>query len=277
MCEFASEDNMNRIDKKFKNLRAQKRKAFIAFITAGDPNLKATEDLVVAFEQSSVDIVELGVPFSDPLADGPTIQAASQRALAKGVTLKKILNTVKQIRQKSQIPICLMTYFNPIYHYGEDRFINDAKASGVDGLIIPDLPPEEAKGLIKKAKSKKLATIFFLSPTTTPDRLRSNINASSGFVYYVSLTGVTGIRKTVSHSIAREIKSAKALTKKPICVGFGISSKDQVKSVAKFADGVIVGSAIVKQIDKYSKSKAMVSEVSRFVKNLSAPLSAPHK
>ena len=178
---------MNRIEKTFKELKNKKKKAFIPFITAGDPSLKTTEELVLSFEHAGADIVELGVPFSDPLADGLTIQASSQRALKKGVNLQKILRTVGQIRQKSQIPIALMTYYNPVFHYGEDEFMRDAKKNGVDGIIIPDLPPEEAKVLIASAKKYDVSTVFFVAPTTTSRRMKTIVKASTGFIYYVSM------------------------------------------------------------------------------------------
>jgi len=256
---------MNRIDKTFKILKSKKRKAFIPFITAGDPNLKTTEELVLNFEQAGADIVELGVPFSDPLADGPTIQASSQRALKRSVNLDKILETVKRIRQKSQIPIALMTYYNPVFHYGEDKFICNARKCGVDGVIVPDLPPEEAKGLIKAAKAQGLSTVFFLAPTTTKRRMKSIVRAATGFIYYVSITGVTGADKKFSGEMAAHIRSAKRMTNKPVCVGFGVSAPAQVKSVTAMADGVIVGSAIIKQIEKNKGKKNLVKNVTRFV------------
>jgi len=256
---------MNRIDKKFNELRKRRKKAFIAFVTAGDPSLKITEELVYSFERNGVDIIELGVPFSDPLADGPTIQASSQRSLKNGTNLHKILNTVKRIRQRSQVPIALMTYYNPIFHYGESKFIKDAQKYGVDGVIIPDLPPEEATSFIKSAKARRLATSFFLAPTTTRQRMKKIVKAATGFVYYVSLTGVTGARKPFSAKNMANIRSAKRMTKKPICVGFGISTPTQVRSVAKICDGVIVGSAIVKQIEKNRGKANLVKNVSRFV------------
>ena len=181
---------MNRISAKFKELKKRRKKALIAFITAGDPSLSATEKLVFAFERCGVDIVELGVPFSDPIADGPTIQASSQRALTKGTNLKGILNCVKRIRKASQIPIALMTYYNPVFHLGEKNFVRLARQSGVDGVMIPDLPPEEARTLIKEARKNNLATVFFVAPTTTKERVKNIVSASTGFIYYVSLTGV---------------------------------------------------------------------------------------
>jgi len=259
---------MNRIDKKFNILRRERRKAFIAFITAGDPSLKVTEELVLAFDKAGVDIVELGVPFSDPLADGPTIQASSQRALAKGVTLKKILDVVKRLRQKCDLPIALMTYFNPIFHGGQEKFIAQAKKAGIDGVIIPDLPPEEAGSLIKVAKKAGIATVFFIAPTTTKERIKRIAHASTGFIYYVSLTGVTGARARLPKNVLDQIKLAKRFTKKPVCVGFGISTKEQVRQMGRAADGVIVGSAIVKAIEENRGKKDLVRNVSRFVKNL---------
>lgn len=262
----------SRIDLKFEELRKSKKKAFIAFVTAGDPDLKTTEKLVCDFEKSGVDIVELGVPFSDPLADGPTIQNASIRALSKGVNLKRIMETVSSIRKKSDIPIALMSYYNPIFHYGETKFIKDAAKCGVDGLIIPDLPPEEAKELISQARDQNVSTIFFLAPTTKKERVSKIIEASSGFIYFVSLAGVTGARNEIPKSVMAKIRGARKLTDKPVCVGFGISNADQVKSMSKVSDGVIVGSAIVNQVAKNTGSKDLVKNVSRFVKKLNKSL-----
>lgn len=263
---------MNRIDQKFKELKKKKRKAFIAFITAGDPSLRITEDLVYSFERNGVDIIELGVPFSDPMADGPTIQASSQRALKKNVNLIKILSLVKRLRKRTQIPIALMTYYNPVFHYGESRFIKQAKNCGVDGLIIPDLPPEEAQNLRRSAKNNNLSTIFFLAPTTTKKRMPAIIKASTGFIYYVSLTGVTGVRKGTSGLSLDHVKMARRNTAKPICVGFGVSTPSQVRAVAKVADGVIVGSAIVNQIAQYSGRANLVKNVSKYVWTLTKSL-----
>jgi tryptophan synthase alpha chain len=261
---------MNRIDKKFIELKKKNKKAFIAFMTAGDPDLVTTEKLVLAFEKSGVDIVELGVPFSDPLADGPTIQAASQRALSKGVSLKRILNLVSQIRKKSQLPICLMTYYNPVFHFGEQAFVDQALKAGVDGVIIPDLPPEEASALIRASRKTRLATIFFLSPTTNKDRIKIVNQASRGFIYYVSIAGVTGARKILPKVLMQNLKSAKAKVSIPLCVGFGISTQEQVRQLARVCDGVIVGSAIVKEIVKNHGRKDLVERVACFVRSLSS-------
>lgn len=262
----------NRIEQKFMELKARGEKAFIAFITAGDPNLKVTEQLVEGFEAAGVDIVELGVPFSDPLADGPTIQAASQRSLKKRTTLKKILESVTFVRSKTQIPLALMSYYNPIFHYGEEKFIKDAKKAGVDGLIIPDLPPEEASDLRRFADQYDIALVFFLAPTSTDERIQKVVAAATGFIYYVSLTGVTGVRAQSGVSINQKMRKIKKVTKKPVCVGFGVSTKEQVADYGRVADGVIVGSAIVKKINEQAEHKNCVESVLHFVKGLSGAL-----
>ena len=259
---------MNRIEKKFKSLRAQKRKAFIAYITAGDPNLEITEKLVYALEEAGVDTIELGVPFSDPMADGPTIQAASERALKNKVSLADILAMVSRIRKTSEIPIALMTYYNPVFHMGDEKFVANAVGVGVDGVIVPELPPEEAFDLRRYSIKAGLSTVFFMAPTTTDERLKKIVQASTGFIYYVSLTGVTGARVKLSQTIAADVKRAKRLTDKPVCVGFGISTADQVREVGKYADGVIVGSAIIKEIEKNIGKKELVANVSGFVQGL---------
>jgi len=259
---------MNRIAKKFQDLKSQKRKAFIAFITAGDPDLKTTEDLVVSLESAGVDIIELGIPFSDPLADGPTIQASFLRALNKGTTVRKILETVKSIRQKTSIPIAFMTSYNPILRFGEEKFIKACVAVGVDGLIVPDLPPEEAQNLRRLAGRYDIATIFFVAPTSQDERIRSNAKASSGFVYYVSVTGTTGAQSAVALSVVKQVKHIKLFTDKPVCVGFGISTPQQVKDISRAADGVIVGSAIVKAIEQNKGNRDLVPAVSHYVASL---------
>ena len=266
---------MNRIEQKFLELKEQKRKAFIAFITAGDPDLKTTESLVLAFEKTGVDIIELGIPFSDPLADGPTIQASFYRALNRGASVKKILETVKRIRLKTPIPIAFMTSYNPIFHFGEEKFIKACAEVGVDGLIIPDLPPEEAGILRQLAKRFDISTIFFVAPTTQDGRIKSNTKASSGFVYYVSLTGVTGSQKAVARSVVQKINHIKRMTPKPVCAGFGISTPQQVKDISYAADGVIVGSAIVKTIEAHRGQKNLVGKVSNYVHSLVGAMAHP--
>lgn len=259
---------MNRIDQKFNDLKQSKKKAFVAFITAGDPNLSTTVDLVIAFEKAGVDIIELGVPFSDPMADGATIQAASERALKNGTNLSKIFDAVKKIRLASSIPIALMTYYNPVYAYGDKAFIAKCKEVGVDGVIIPDLPPEEAGELRRAALANEISTVFFVAPTTTDARVKQNAQAATGFIYYVSLTGVTGVKQALPTDVIKDIARIKKITQKPICAGFGINDAKQARAIAAHADGVIVGSAIIKQIQAFAGKKNLVKEVSLFVSQL---------
>jgi tryptophan synthase alpha chain len=259
---------MNRIEKRFKELKRNKKKAFIAFITAGYPNLNTTARLIKEFERIGVDIVELGVPFSDPMADGPIIQEASQQALRKDVHLIDILNLVKKVRPDTNIPICLMTYYNPIFCFGEERFVRKARESGVDGVIIPDLPPEEGRAFIKLANKHNLDVICFISPTTSPERIKYIAPIAKGFIYYVSLTGVTGPRQALPLDLKGHLKVIKKITSKPVCVGFGISGPRQVKQIYSVASGVIVGSAIVKKIKDNIGKPDLVKRVSKYVSGL---------
>jgi len=262
---------MNRIEKKFIELKRQKRKAFIAYIMAGDPSLKITFALVLELEKQNVDIIELGVPFSDPVADGPTIQKAGLRALKNKVNLKDILNLVSKLRKRSQVPIVLMSYYNILFRYGIEKFIKEAKRCGVDGIIVPDLIPEEAEDLIKMAKQKNISTIFLVSPISTLERVKKIIQASTGFIYYVSLTGVTGAREKLPKQIFEDVKRIKSLTDKPVCVGFGISRSEQIKAINRVADGVVVGSAIVEIIEKNIDKKDLVKRVGQFINKLISP------
>lgn len=239
---------MTRIGRAFKRLKKDGGKAFIPYIMAGDPSFETTKETVLMLEQYGADIVELGVPFSDPLADGPTIQRAAERALKNNVTLRKVIAFVKDIRSSTHIPLILMTYFNPVFKYGSERFIRDASDAGVDGLIIPDLPPDEAADFIKYARKANLDTIFLLAPTSTEDRIRIVTKASKGFLYYVSITGTTGSGLLFDGSMERLISEIKGCTNTPVAVGFGVSTPEDAAAVAKIADGVIVGSAIVKRL-----------------------------
>jgi len=259
---------MNRIDKKFRQLKKQKKKAFITFITAGYPSLKVTEKLIYEFSRRGVDIIELGVPFSDPLADGPMIQESSQYALDMSTHLGDILSLVRRVRKHTDIPICLMTYYNPVFCYTEKKFIRQAKLSGVDGVIIPDLPPEEGVALRREAKKSDLATIFFIAPTTSPKRIKFISRASTGFIYYVSLTGVTGARKSLPRELLDNLKRVSRQVNRPLCVGFGISSPEQIKQISKVSSGVIVGSAIVRKIKHNLKNPNLVKRVGSFVSSL---------
>ncbi len=259
---------MNRIERKFKELREADKKAFIAFITAGYPNLEITEKLIVKLAQAGADIIELGVPFSDPLADGPIIQEASKAALDKNTHIDDILRVVSRARKTTDIPICLMTYYNPVFCFGEEKFVKMAVKAGVDGAIIPDLPPEEARSFIVSARENNFDTVFFLAPTSTKERIKLIAKVSTGFIYYVSLTGVTGPRASLSVDFAGQLKLIKQFTNKPVCVGFGISSHQQVKQIEEFSDGVIVGSAIVNIIKENIGKPDLIDKAAGFVRKL---------
>ena len=237
-----------RISERFNRLKRENRTAFIPYIMAGDPSLEKTRDVVLLFEECGADIVELGVPFSDPLADGPTIQRASERSLKKGTTLRKVISLVQDLRRTTQIPLVLMTYFNPVFKYGVESFIADAVHAGVDGVIIPDLPPDEAKEFISFSGKTGLDTIFLLAPTSTEDRVNKVAHASSGFIYYVSITGITGSSLLLDGSMEILLSNIRKHTGKPIAVGFGVSTPEEASAIAGMADGVIVGSAIVKRL-----------------------------
>lgn len=252
---------MNPISSVFNNLRKKNKKALIPYIMAGDPNLKETEQLVYALEESGADLIELGVPFSDPLADGPTIQRASERALLNGVTLKKVIALVHKVRKKTSIPLIVMTYYNPVFKYGQEKFVKDAVNAGINGVIIPDLIPDEAEQFIAYARDAELATIFLLAPTSNKKRIKIVAQAAAGFIYYVSLTGVTGSELTVDNALKNSIDAIKAVTDKPVAVGFGISNPVQAAHAAKFCDGVIIGSAIVKLIAQGHDIKDFVRSI----------------
>lgn len=245
---------MNRIDRTFRKLRAQNKKAFIPYVMAGDPSLAKTKETVLLLERSGADIVELGVPFTDPLADGPTIQRAAERALHSGVNLRKVIGLVRDIRPDCQMPLVLMTYYNPVFRYGVEGFVRDAVDAGVDGVIIPDLPPEEAGELLHFTKPGRLAAIFLVAPTSTEERIRKIAGASTGFIYYVSMTGITGAKLSLDSSLPESLSALRRITKKPVAVGFGVSTPEEAKAMSEFADGVIIGSAIVKRLHESPES-----------------------
>lgn len=260
--------SMNRIERKFRELKSNGRKALITFITAGDPDLEMTFNLVLEMERRGADIVELGVPFSDPLADGTTIQRASQRALNNKIKLKDILKLVYKLRQKTEIPIILMSYLNPVYKYGWEEFARMCRKTGVDGIIIPDLVPEEAEDWLKVARHYKLSTIFLAAPTSPLERIKKIANKSTGFLYYVSLTGVTGARDRLNSRVIESLKAIKSITDRPVACGFGISNPEQARKVSRYSDGVIVGSAIIDLIERSSTRKAILRNVGNFISSL---------
>ncbi len=235
-----------RIQSVFKN----GHKALIAYITAGDPTPEKTPELVFALERGGVDLVELGVPFSDPIADGPVIQRGAERALKAGTSVKKVLEIARIIREKSRIPLVLFTYLNPVLRYGLEALARDAKDAGIDGCLLTDLSVEEALSYTGTMKSAGLDTVFLAAPTSTPARMKLVSEYSSGFVYLVSRTGVTGERSSISDSLAPLVKSMRAITKLPLAVGFGIATPEQAREVSRMADGVVVGSAFVRLIEQ---------------------------
>ena len=260
---------MNRIVEKFAALKRTGKKGFIVYIGAGDPNLEATRQLALAFDKSGVDILELGVPFSDPLADGLVNQLAAQRGLESGTTPPKVLEMIAAIRRQSQIPIVLYIYFNLIHKVGMEQFINDCARAGVDGLLVLDLPPEESDNYESLMKQAGLCHIYLVAPTTPEDRMELIVKRGSGFIYYISREGVTGMQSKVASNLASQVAKIRAHTKLPIAVGFGISNPEQVRLVAQSADAVVVGSAVVNQIAEHGRSSNLVVEVGRFVQSLS--------
>jgi len=259
---------MSRITDKFQSLKAQNEAALIIFLTAGDPSLEKTLELVLALEEAGADVIELGVPFSDPLADGPVIQAASQRGLESGTTVARILEGVAKLRQTSQIPLLLMTCYNPILQYGLERFVVEAKTAGVDGMLLSDLPPEEAGDwtAANPPGPASLNNILLLAPTSPHERIRLVAENGSGFVYCVSRTGVTGQRDALPEDLTQLVTRIKAATTMPVAVGFGVSSRDHVSTVIQGAkaDGAVVGSAVVDRI----ASGQSVADLAAFVREL---------
>ncbi|OQY98740.1 MAG: tryptophan synthase subunit alpha [Candidatus Brocadia sp. UTAMX2] len=261
---------MNRIDKKFQELKAKKKPAFIPFITAGDPDLQITKDLILEFEKRGADIIELGIPFSDPIADGPIIQASYYRALMKGVKVAHILDMVSEVRKKSEIPIVSMVSYSAVFKKGYQHFIENALKAGLDGLTIPDLPVEENSELFEVAERNNFKIICFVAPTTTDHRMTMIAERAQGFLYYISVVGITGIRDALPDDIVQNIGRLKQLTKVPVAVGFGVSTSDHAKMIGTVADGVIVGSAIMREIVKFEKEPAekLIRSVGDFVKQL---------
>jgi tryptophan synthase alpha chain len=263
---------MSRISEKFAQLQGNREKALITFITAGDPDLETTCALIPEMEKSGADIIELGVPFSDPMADGPTIQKASERALAAGTTLKSILAMVASVRRVSQVPIILMGYFNPVYRYGTRKFVEDAVAAGVDGVLLVDLPPEEAREFKAEAELKGLDVIFLLAPTSDDARIEKVARIGSGFIYYVSVTGVTGARKSIDDSVFAAVEKIRGRVNLPVAVGFGIADPSQAGRLADVADGVVVGSALVKLFEEY-RGEALKNKVGSLIAALKKGMS----
>jgi tryptophan synthase alpha chain len=259
---------MNRIVDRFAALKQKGQKGFVVYIGAGDPNLEATRQLALAFDRAGVDVLELGVPFSDPLADGLVNQLAAQRGLEAGTTPPKVLATVAAIRKDSQVPIVLYIYFNLIHRVGLERFIQDAAKAGVDGLLVLDLPPEESTNYEALMRQAGLCNIYLVAPTTPDDRIELIVKRAAGFIYYISREGVTGMQTKVADTIGAMTAKIRAHTELPIAIGFGISNPEQAKAVAQHAEAIVVGSAIVNQIAEHGKNSELVPRVAAFVRSL---------
>jgi tryptophan synthase alpha chain len=264
--------SMNRLEKKFAELKKLERKAFIAYITAGDPSLDSTVRLVREFENQGVDCIELGVPFSDPIADGPVNQEAAMRALRNPIGTRQILDAVREIRKDSGIPIIFFAYYNSILSFGLEQFVLEAEKSGLDGALILDLPPEEAGKYKLLMDAKGLSTVFLVSPVTPDERLKLISQYATGFIYYVSQMGVTGERDRIGESIPDMVARIRKMTDTPVAVGFGISRPEHVIEIARYADGVIVGSSIVRRIGENGDKSGFEKEVGQFVGTLTKPL-----
>jgi tryptophan synthase alpha chain len=256
---------MTRIEKKFAQLRSQGRRAFIPYITAGDPSIELTRDLILALDRAGADIIELGVPFSDPIADGPVIQRATERALANHVRLRDVLRVASEVRKQSEIPLLLFSYYNPLLRYGVE-LAKDAVKAGVDGVLATDLTVEESADFSQTMRSAGLNTVFLAAPTSSPERIAKIAAASTGFLYAVSRTGVTGEQNELSPELRDFIGMLRRHTDSPIAVGFGVSRPEHVQAVWKEVDGAVVGSAIVREIEQNIGRADLTDRVAAFVK-----------
>ena len=262
--------NSTRISKRFAELRASGELGIVAYITAGDPSLDATHKFVLALAEAGADVIELGVPFSDPLADGPTIQRASERALRAGATLKGVLDLVRRIRESSQVPLVLFTYFNPVLQMGLEKFAAAAAQAGADGVLVTDLTPEESEDYRRILHAQQLDTIFLAAPTSTDERLQKISAASSGFLYVISRTGVTGAKDALPDDLPGLLRRVRNFTQLPIAVGFGISLPGHVSVLGGLADGAVVGSALVSEIEQASNVDAAVTALRDRIRSLKA-------
>jgi tryptophan synthase alpha chain len=259
---------MSRIGKKFAELRQRGEAALIPFVTAGDPDLDTTLEILRALEKGGADCIELGIPFSDPTADGPTIQRSSERALKSGVSLRSIFRTLSAFRRGSEIPVILFGYYNPLFHYGVEEFCRQAARAGADGMLCVDLPPEESLELRCWADAAGLDLVYLLSPTSDIERIRLVGHSGRGFIYYVSVTGVTGVRRTFDDRLRSQVARVRRMTALPVGVGFGVSTPNQAAWIAEFADAVVVGSALVEIIGKAQGSAEKVRRAGAFIANL---------
>lgn len=259
---------MGRIEEGFIDLKRQGKKGFIPFVTGGDPDLKTTEQILIELDHAGATVIELGVPFSDPMADGPVIQRASERALKKSFGLDDLLETVARARKRVDTPIILFSYFNPLFQFGITRLAQSAKASGLDGVLVTDLTPEESGEIEAELRANELDMIFLVAPTSTDERLKLVAEHASGFVYAVSRAGVTGTRETVSAEAEKLVKRMREFTSLPIAVGFGISTVEQVRDVQRYADAVVVGSAIVAEMERLTSAPDLAQKIGEFAREL---------
>jgi tryptophan synthase alpha chain len=265
---------MGRIEACFDQLRRRGEVALIPFLMAGDPDLDATRSLLRAASAAGADLIEIGVPFSDPTADGPVVQRSADRALKRGTSLPRILEMVSEMRAELP-PIILFGYYNPIFHYGPDRFAADARRAGVDGILVVDLPPDEADELWRPARREGIDVIFLLAPTSDRTRIRAVLEKASGFVYFVSMTGVTGARAIDAPDVRRMVEDLKARCSLPIGVGFGVQSRQDVAAVASFANAVVVGSAIVRLVETHAADSSLADRVGEFIRELKEATRGP--
>ncbi|MFQ5779526.1 MAG: tryptophan synthase subunit alpha [Nitrospiria bacterium] len=263
---------MSRIEATLRNVAIKGEKGLIAYLMAGDPTLEETGKIVLEVEKGGADLIEIGIPFSDPIADGPTIQKASERALQQGVNVRNVLDLVGRLRRQTKTPLILMSYCNPIYAFGIERFFKEAKGAGVGGLIVPDLPPEEARDFILQARRTLIDLIFLVAPTTPVERIEKIAKVATGFLYYVPFTGVTGSELREKETIGEKIRRIKSMTERPVAAGFGISTPEEAKEIAQEADAVIVGSALVRIIETAPNDPAYLSRLSEFVVSLKQAL-----
>ncbi|MEE9584014.1 MAG: tryptophan synthase subunit alpha, partial [Candidatus Brocadiales bacterium] len=240
----------NRIDQRFRLLRSKKEPAFIPFITAGDPDLEVTGGLILELERRGADIIELGIPFSDPIADGPVIQASYYRALIRGLKLADVLRFVKEIRRQTDIPLVAMVSYSIVFRTGAEKFVDSAGEAGFDGATIPDLPVEESETVVRAAEGKNFRIVCFVAPTTSSDRMAQIAKNTQGFLYYMSVVGITGVRGSLPKDMVENVQKLKGMTDRPVAIGFGISTPEQARAVGKVADGVIVGSALIKEAER---------------------------
>lgn len=259
---------MMRLEDKFKELRKKKKKAFIVYVPFGFPSIKATKGICLSLQRGGADAIELGIPFSDPLADGPIIQKATTAALAKGANLDNFFKELSQLKKSLKIPVAIMSYYNPIFKFGLTRFFKKMKQLGASALISVDLPLEEAAEYIKEARKLSIDTIFFVTPVTSAKRIKRIAKQSRGFIYYISVTGITGPKDLKYASLASHVKGIKRVTKVPVCVGFGIHSRKQVAKINTFSDGVIVGSSVVKFIEEHCQERNFLKKLENRIRSL---------